>query len=84
MKKIFSILIIVLTAINVNANTLVENRIACDGGDTTECNNLGILYAKGQGVRQSYAKAKEYYGKACDDGNDDGCQNYAVLNKRKQ
>ena len=45
------------------------------------CNNLGVLYAKGQGVRQSYTKAKELFGKACDMGYEKGCKNYAILNK---
>ncbi len=39
------------------------------------------MYHKGQGVRQSDSKAKELYDKACDGGFDDGCENYAILNK---
>ena len=46
------------------------------------CNNLGVLYRNGQGVRQSSAKSKRLLGKACDGGEDIGCENYAILNKR--
>ncbi len=43
---------------------------------------LGYFYEEGLGVRQDYKKAKEYYGLACDNGSDQGCENYARLNKR--
>ena len=44
--------------------------------------NLGVIYNKGKGVHQNYAIAKEWYGKACDDGLQDGCDNYRILNQR--
>jgi len=43
---------------------------------------LGIMYDKGEGVKQDYFKAKEYYGKACDLQLSIGCKNYAILNKK--
>jgi TPR repeat protein len=39
------------------------------------------MYKTGQGVRQSNSKAKELYGKACDNGSAKGCSNYAAMNK---
>ena len=33
------------------------------------CNKIGISYDTGEGVRQDYTKASEYYQKACDGGN---------------
>ena len=36
---------------------------ACDGGSADGCFLPGALYLKGQGVRQSYHKAKELFGK---------------------
>ena len=51
-------------------------------GYASGCNNLGLLYYQGQGVRQSSTKAKELLGKACDMGNANGCKNYAILNKQ--
>ncbi|HAR80453.1 MAG TPA: Sel1 repeat protein [Succinivibrionaceae bacterium] len=46
------------------------------------CKNLADLYYNGWGTRQNYSTAKEYYGKACDLGNQEGCDNYARLNKQ--
>ena len=46
------------------------------------CNNLGIAYNNGIGVRQNRTTAKEYYGKACDLGNQEGCDNYRKLNEQ--
>ena len=43
--------------------------------------NLGVMYAKGQGVRQDKGQAKEWFGKACDNGYQDGCENYGKLNR---
>ena len=54
---------------------------ACDMGYAQGCNNLGLLYVNGQGVRQSYTKAAELYKKACDMGFTGGCKAYAILNK---
>ncbi|WP_291026739.1 SEL1-like repeat protein [Helicobacter sp.] len=44
------------------------------------CNNLGILYGNGLGVREDRAKAKELFGKACDLGSQLGCDNYKKYN----
>ncbi|WP_457595956.1 hypothetical protein [Hydrogenimonas sp.] len=40
------------------------------------------FYSNGQGVRQSYSTAKEYYGKTYDMGDQPGCNAYAKLNKQ--
>lgn len=45
---------------------------------------FGEMYYNGHGVRQDTAKAKEYYGLACDDGIQEGCDKYAILNKSKK
>ena len=47
------------------------------------CNSLGNLYAKGQGVRQSYTKAAELYKKSCE-GYAGGCFNLGVLYAKGQ
>ena len=52
------------------------------GGITRGCNDLGILYDNGQGVRQNFSTAKQYYGKACDLGLQLGCDNYRMLNEK--
>ena len=58
------------------------SKITCDSGEYRGCSGLGILYANGQGARQSYSMAKEYYGKACDLGYQKGCDVFADLNQK--
>ena len=40
------------------------------------------MYQNGYGVRQNDVTAKEYFGQSCDNGYQDGCARYAILNKR--
>ena len=42
---------------------------------------LGSMYDSGLCVRQDKHIAKEWYGKACDNGDQDGCDNYRKLNE---
>ncbi|MDG6480502.1 tetratricopeptide repeat protein, partial [Glaesserella parasuis] len=44
---------------------------------------LGAMYGLGKGVRQNDATAKMWFGKACDNGNQDGCDLYRKLNEGK-
>ena len=37
---------------------------------------------KGEGVRQNKTTAKWYFGKACDYGDQDGCDKYRILNEQ--
>jgi len=43
---------------------------------------IGLLYAYGKGVRQNKTTAKEWYGKACDNGDQNGCDDYKILNEQ--
>ena len=50
-------------------------------GDSDAQGILGTFYEKGiGGVRQNKAIAKEWYGKSCDNGNQNGCNDYRRLN----
>lgn len=40
------------------------------------------MYEAGQGVQQNKTIAKEWYGKACDNGDQHGCDNYKELNEQ--
>ena len=40
---------------------------------------LGMMYENGRGVRQDLALAQEWFGKACQNGDQDGCDNYQRL-----
>ena len=42
--------------------------------------NLGYMYEQGEGVTKNSIQAQEWYGKACDNGNQDGCDGYKILN----
>ena len=55
---------------------------ACNLNEGLGCFNLGVLYTKGLGVRQNFQTAKEYYGKACDSGEQEGCDEYRKLNEK--
>jgi TPR repeat protein len=39
------------------------------------------MYETGSGVRKDKGKAKKYFGKACDGGEERGCSHYAQLHK---
>lgn len=41
--------------------------------------NLAIMYKKGEGVAQNNALAKEWFGKACENGEQDACEQYQTL-----
>lgn len=53
------------------------------GRDEQACMLLASIYMNGvPGVGKDLKQAKEYFGKACDQGYEEGCQKYAELNKR--
>ena len=46
------------------------------------CMFLGDIYSRGApGVKKDLKVAKEYFGKACDKGKEDGCKRYAQINR---
>ncbi len=45
------------------------------------CYNLALKYYFGKGTRQDYFKASQFYKKACDLGDQMGCDNYKKLNE---
>lgn len=58
--------------------------IGCNKGNgdavqAESCYNLGLMYYKGEGVRQDYYKAAKLYKKACDMKYGDACNNLGVL-----
>ncbi|MEI6692953.1 MAG: sel1 repeat family protein, partial [Chlorobium sp.] len=40
---------------------------------------LGALYANGKGVKEDKSAAKEWFGKSCDNGIQEGCDKYREL-----
>ena len=49
-------------------------------GEAEAQHNLGSMYYKGEGVTQNTATAKEWFNKACDDGFENSCDAYRMLN----
>jgi TPR repeat protein len=59
-----------------------EFKAAAEQGDADAQNSLVVMYENGDGVRQSNSKAKEWFGKACDNQSQKGCEAYAKLNAK--
>ena len=55
---------------------------ACDMKYGLSCTAMGSMYENGKGVRQNLSTAKQYFGKACDLGDQTGCDNYKTLNEQ--
>ena len=47
----------------------------CNNGNAGSCFDLGNLYFKGDGVKQDYKKAMEFWSKACEMGDAGSCYN---------
>lgn len=64
-------------------STRVYFESACysEFGNAAGCNFLGYLTENGLGARLDISKAKELYGRACDLGDQDGCDSYSRLSK---
>ncbi|MFY1028354.1 SEL1-like repeat protein [Actinobacillus seminis] len=43
---------------------------------------LGDMYEKGQGAQKNVSTAKAFYGQACDNGNAQGCKDFARLDRK--
>ena len=59
----------------LSASEVDELQKKCDGGDRNGCFDLGVIYDNGQGLKQNYFKAAEFYQKSCKRGDARGCFN---------
>ncbi len=79
MKKILlaGVVLSGILFISMNINSSVEKpekyKKACDSGNASACNRLGLLYYAGQDVEQDNLKAVELFKKACNGGDATGC-----------
>jgi TPR repeat protein len=55
------------------------NRKACDSGERQGCNNLGLMYYRGEGVAKDLNRAADLYKRACDAGGSGGCLNLGLM-----
>lgn len=51
-------------------------------GDAFAQYHLGVLYYQGEGVSRNIIIAKEWSRKACDNGEQKGCDSYKILDDR--
>ena len=56
-----------------------ETLQAAEQGNAQAQYNLGVMYDNGQGVRRDHKIAKEWFGKACDNGLQQSCDAYRTL-----
>ena len=67
------------TDINTKKEILGVFKSGADHGDATSMASLGWLYYNGSGVTQDYAKAREWFEKAADEGNAEAKANLEKL-----
>ena len=82
LKKIMRILLSLCLVQEVCADNVPdfqETLQAAKQGYAPAQYNLGLMYYKGEGVRQDLALAQEWFGKACQNGDQDGCDIYQRL-----
>jgi len=58
---------------------LEEFHDACQAGNATACNDLGVSYERGYGTTRNSGKALEVFERACRAGSPDGCNNEAAM-----
>lgn len=56
----------------------------CNKGELNNCNNLGVIYKKGTGVKKDINKATEIFKSICDKGYIHGCENLAFVYYEKK
>ena len=60
------------------------NKKSIEDGDTNAMNSLGIMYWRGQGVRQDYKTAEKYFRQAADIGNANAMNHLGMMYWRGQ
>lgn len=65
------------------ANSIFEEyKKSYDNKHNESCCFLGYSYDKGEEVKLDESKAKYYFGLACDEGFQAGCDNYGLSNEQ--
>lgn len=65
-----------------HAKAFEWNTKAAGQGHAQAQHNLGVMYRQGKGVSQDKSTAKRYFGQACDNGYQSGCDHYRILNEQ--
>ena len=88
MKHLTKLLATALLALGLNqaawaddASDFRQTLQLAEQGNAKAQFNLGAMYHNGQGVRRNFLLSKEWFGKACDGGDQNGCDKYHSLNQ---
>lgn len=65
--------------VTANSETPLELQSLCLKGDAQSCNELGVQYLWGKGVRKSERMAFSLFEAACKEGHAEGCTRFARL-----
>jgi hypothetical protein len=57
----------------------ILRRLACKRGDGDACVSLGYTYEKGDGVSRDSSRAAEFYSKACEVSQENGCRDLGSM-----
>jgi TPR repeat protein len=60
------------------AKAISSYKKACEADSSLACNNLGILYADGDGVDRDYSIAIKYFDMSCKLHEEVGCKNREI------
>ena len=67
--------------ITVNLAQIHSLRVECDSGNMKSCNNVGIAYSKGYGVKRDQRVASKYFSKSCVSNYMNGCYHLGMARK---
>lgn len=81
-RKLSLFLVSALLSISVMASDFNQTQRLANQGVVSAQYNLAVLYDNGTGVRQSDSVAKEWFGQACDNGDQGSCDSYRILNQK--
>ena len=79
MLRVLAMLVLVGTSSSEAAETPQQLKAACEKGNANACASLGMLYVKGDGVKEDNFQAVALFRKACDGGNALGCANLGIM-----
>ena len=68
MRRLVGFILLVFSALSVNASDFQSNLKAAEQGDAAAQYSLGVLYSTGEGVLQDDKKAITWYRKAAEQG----------------
>ena len=65
------------------AKAISSYKKACEVDSSLACNNLGILYADGEGVGRNYSITINYFDMSCKMHEEAGCKNREIAKDQK-